>query len=268
CMVRKIFVAPVVGLVMLLAGSMPVLHGQTTTKRPIANAGPNQVIESIGILVRLDGSASINPTGAPLLYHWSFESVPTGSTATLNGADSVAPTFVPDRPGPYRVQLVVDNGLRSAADVVAVIVNNRPPVANAGPDQTSAVGNTVVLDGSASTDPDGDLLTYRWRIDSRPSGSHARLTNPTSVRATFVVDQPGTYMVRLIVDDGQTRATDSVVIAVPNSVPVANAGPDQKASLGARVRLDGSASTDADGDRLRYAWTFISVPSGSAAQLA
>src|SRR5262249_45898547 len=141
-MVRRASTALVLGLVMLRMGSGPTtLHGQII-RRPIAIAGPNQVIESIGILVHLDGSASTNPTGTPLFYHWSFLSAPAGSAAVLAGAETVAPTFMPDRPGRYRVQLIVDNGVRSAADVVAIIVNNRPPVADAGPDQTSAVGQT------------------------------------------------------------------------------------------------------------------------------
>src|SRR5919198_6392808 len=97
-MVRKHSLALVLGLAMLLPGSIPALQGQTTRKRPIAIAGPNQVIESIGILVHLDGSAWINPAATPLLYHWAFVSTPAGSTATLNGAETVAPTFVPDRP--------------------------------------------------------------------------------------------------------------------------------------------------------------------------
>jgi PKD domain/Calx-beta domain len=266
-MVRRVSVALLLGFAILRVNAVPALVGQGGRK-PTAVAGPNQVIESIGLAVHLDGSASINPTGTPLLYRWTFLSVPPGSTAPLIGADSSAPTFVADRPGRYRIQLIVDNGIRSDADVVTVTVNNRPPVADAGSDRTAAVGETVVLDGSASRDPDGDPLTYRWRFDSNPRGSRSTLIDSSSSRTTFVVDRPGTYVVRLTVNDGQSRAIDTVVINVPNSPPIANAGPDQGATLGARVRLDGSGSTDADGDRLRYTWTFVSAPAGSAARLS
>src|SRR6185436_11734324 len=123
--------------------------------------------------------------------------------------------------------------------------------ANAGPDQTAPVGAVVTLDGTASTDPDGNTLSYSWAFDSQPSGSTASLTNPTSVRPTFQVDAPGTYVVHLVVTDGSASSTpDTVVISTVNSAPVANAGPDQTVLVGQTVTLDGSASNDVDGDPL------------------
>src|SRR5262245_37846674 len=111
-MVRRALIGLVLGLLTVCAGlPTPVLHGQATGK-PTAIAGPNKVIEAIGTVVQLDGSASTNPSGTPLLYHWAFLAVPAGSSAALTGADTVTPTFVPDRPGRYRVQLTVDNGRR------------------------------------------------------------------------------------------------------------------------------------------------------------
>lgn len=103
---------------------------------------------------------------------------------------------------------------------------NLAPVANAGPDQTVYVGDTVTLDGSKSSDADGNSLTFRWALTSRPNGSAATLSNATAVNPTFAVDRPGTYVAQLIVNDGKIdSAPDTVAITanlrmviVPNLV--------------------------------------------------
>jgi hypothetical protein len=64
------------------------------------------------------------------------------------------------------------------------------------------VGSTVLLDGSQSSDVDGDPLTYRWALTSVPPGSTATLSNLAIVTPTFRVDHAGTYVAQLIVNDG------------------------------------------------------------------
>ena len=68
------------------------------------------------------------------------------------------------------------------------VVVNTQPVADAGPDQPVAVNDTVVLDGSGSSDTDGDALTYSWSLLSVPGGSGATLSDATAVNPTFVAD--------------------------------------------------------------------------------
>ena len=58
------------------------------------------------------------------------------------------------------------------------------------------------MNGSASSDPNGNPLTYSWTFLSKPAGSAAVLKNPTSVTPTFTVDREGDYVVQLIVNDG------------------------------------------------------------------
>ena len=235
---------------------------------PSADAGPDQTA-LVGATVHLNGGNSSDPDGEPLTFQWSFQSLPIGSTAVLFNSTAVDPTFVLDQPGIYIVQLVVNDGLSdSVPDTVQISTGNSAPVANAGADQTAFVTNTVTLDGSGSTDVDGNPLTFQWSFQSRPAGSVATLSDPTAVTPSFVVDRQGNYVVELIVNDGLINsAPDTVTISTQNLIPVANAGPDQSTSVGSTVQLDGSGSNDVDGDPLTFQWSFVSRPPGSTAVL-
>ena len=240
---------------------------------PVANAGPNQSVTT-GTTVTLNGSSSSDADGNPLTYLWSFVSIPAGSGATLTGPTTVRPTFLADKTGQYVAQLLVSDGVVSSTAATVMITTtpgNTVPVANAGPDQTVQVGATVTLNGSASNDVDGNPLTYQWAFVSVPTGSTAKLLNPTNVMPTFVPDRAGQYVVRLLVNDGKvTSGQDTVAITTTggNTAPVANAGPDQSVSAGTTVALNASGSHDADQNALTYDWSFASIPSGSAATLS
>jgi RHS repeat-associated protein len=241
----------------------------TENSRPVANAGPDQTAP-VGTLVTLDGSRSSDVDGDALSYAWRFVTVPAGSTAALNNAAAVNPGFTIDRAGDYTIELLVSDGrLTSAADLIVVSTSNSAPVANAGPDQTVLVGDTVTLSGAASSDVDGNALAYAWSLLSRPAGSSAALQNPTAVMPTFVADRAGSYVIQLIVNDGTLNsAPDSVVVNTGNTPPVARAGNDQTVPLGAVVQLDGSQSSDVDGNALSFAWSLTTRPAGSAAVLS
>ena len=238
-------------------------------KAPVANAGPDHAAP-VTTTVILDGSASYDPDADPLTYSWSFVSQPSGSAAVLNNPTTAGPTFVIDKAGTYIVQLTVNDGkVNSAPDTVTITTQNTAPVANAGPDQTAYVTHTVTLDGSGSSDVDGNPLTYSWSFVSQPAGSGATLSDPTAAKPTFVVDKFGSYTVQLVVNDGTVNsAPDTVVITTLNSAPVANAGPDQTPYVNNTVTLDGSGSSDVDGDPLTYSWSILTKPAGSTAALS
>jgi Putative Ig domain/PKD domain len=103
-------------------------------------------------------------------------------------------------------------GFNGCGNVNDVVVPNDAPVANAGPDLGSLISGTfITLNGSASTDPNGDPLTYSWTLLTKPAGSAAVLANPTSVTPTFTVDLAGIYVVQLIVNDGTQSSTPNTV---------------------------------------------------------
>lgn len=146
---------------------------------------------------------------------------------------------------------------------------NGRPTAEAGPPQTVLLGATVSLDGSGSSDPDGDPLTFTWVMTSRPAGSMATLSDPNAVMPTFVADVAGRYVLQLMVNDGtQDSEADEVVISTQNSAPIANAEAPQTVEVGDTVQLDGSGSSDADDDPLTFQWILTSVPEGSTAILS
>ena len=240
---------------------------------PVAHTGVAQSVTT-GTLVTLDASASSDANGDALSYAWTLSSKPAGSTASLSNASSAGPTFTADLAGAYVASLVASDGaLQSAVATVTVsaAVANVAPVANAGVAQNVTTGTLVTLDGSASSDANGDALTYAWTLTSKPAGSAAGLINPNSAKPSMTADAAGTYVGTLIVSDGKlsgTAKTVTVTAAVANVAPVANAGTAQNVITATLVTLDGSASSDANGDSLTYLWTLTSKPVGSTASLA
>jgi hypothetical protein len=254
-------------------GSSDSISAGATNTPPVANAGPSQSV-MVGATAALTGAASTDANSDALTYQWTLVSKPIGSSAKLSDLAAVTPTLLLDVAGSYTLSLVVNDGkVASTASVVTLTaaVANAAPVANAGPAQSIVAGSAVTLDGSTSSDANGDLLTYAWVLSSKPGGSAAALGSANSAKPTFTADIVGNYVASLVVNDGSlSSAVVSVTVtaAVANVAPVANAGVAQNVSTGSVVTLDGSTSSDANGDALTYAWTLNSKPVGSTAALS
>ncbi|MFI5132479.1 MAG: PKD domain-containing protein, partial [Chitinophagales bacterium] len=171
---------------------------------PVANAGTDQTITLPINSVNLDGSGSTDPDNNISSYTWIMVSGPSSfNIANANAVQTQVNSLVH---GVYQFELkVTDNNGLYAKDTVQVNVNsttlaNRPPVANAGADQTITLpANTVNLNGSGSTDPDNNIKSYLWAKISGPSSFNILNTNAVQTQVTNLVQ--GIYQFELRVTD-------------------------------------------------------------------
>lgn len=232
---------------------------------PIADAGPDQVLEPGATEATLDGTSSSDSDGTITSYQWAKISGPSADIADANSAATNVSNLVT---GTYTFQLIVtDDKEASDQDTVQITVRPIPndgPIANAGPDRSLNAGVTAVtLDGSSSTDSDGTIETYTWTQTGGPNT--AKIDNPENVVVNVSDLVPGTYVFRLTVKDDQGASDqDTVTIIVledTNEGPIAEAGDNKTLDLGAtEVTLDGSASYDPDGSITKYFWKQTAGP--------
>ena len=201
--------------------------GTPSNLSPVANGGtvlffpgpPVVQIVKEGAMVTLNGTGSSDYEGAIASYSWTQA---YSQTIPLINANTATTSFVaPPGDNAYYFDLTVtDNQRAHSIDRVAVYVQkvpppNVPPVAQAGPDQTVKQKTTVTLNGLGSSDPDGNIVSYRWH---QIAGKTVTLKNTTSAQATFTApstDNPINLTFELTVTDNSgATATDQVVVTV------------------------------------------------------
>ena len=198
-----------------------IVYKVTSNTPPVADAGADQDVTA-NSLVTLSGSNSSDVDPDSVAYSWSLVSTPAdwifwpGEWPLLSEGTDANPTFTPTLNGEYQLRLTVnDRELSSVADEVLVNVTgsaeNGVPTADAGVDQSVNVGDTVLLDGGSSSDPDNDPLSYNWIVETSPLGSSAAISDPSSETPSFVADVEGSYDVQLIVNDGLVDSNPDIM---------------------------------------------------------
>lgn len=233
----------------------------SNNKPPVANASEDFSVSTN--YAYLSAGASYDPDGKITTFAWTQIAGP--NTSTMLSANTMFPTAQGLISGTYKFRLVVtDNYGATDDDTVAVQVlgSNKAPIANPGADQNLMLPtNSTWLDGSASSDPDGSIVSYAWTKLSGPSGGD--IASPTSAKTAVTNLVAGTYAYQLMVTDngGATAvATTYVTIGVSgNKPPVAAAGPDLTTSDN-YIYLSAGASYDPDGQITAFQWTQLSGP--------
>ena len=160
---------------------------------PVAKlSGPSSA--GLGTTVRLDAGASSDPDGRIVSFAWDLDG--DGAADPAPTAPSAQASFVPAAPGARTVRVwVTDDHGATAVAALTLTITNRAPVARIAAPAGAAVGATVTVDASGSSDPDGTIARYDWDLD----GDGVYETHGASAPVTLT--RAGTRTIRLRVTD-------------------------------------------------------------------
>ena len=221
------------------------------------------------VLILMDTSIDIevllndrDPNGDALIVN--TVTLPTLGGVVINANGTITYTPTPGMIGTDEFDYTIsdsDGNHATAHVTITIKATNTAPIANAGTPQTVHLNTSVTLNGSASTDADGDSLYYSWSVVNLPNGSNlTTIENNTSMVASFTPDVIGSYTFSLNVTDGIAQDNNTTEILVTNNnLPTAVISKViNVAAFNTAVQLDASNSSDPEGDTLTYRWTQLS----------
>ncbi|RKY56438.1 MAG: hypothetical protein DRP96_11255 [Candidatus Neomarinimicrobiota bacterium] len=213
---------------------------------PVANISPVPRVAP-GQNVIFYGKMSYDTDGNIEMYEWDF-----GDGSLVQQGETVKHSF--KEPGRFTVTLSVKdnsnaaNGTSKTTQIVAV---NYPPKPDCGNDIISC-NQTLLFDGSNSSDADKDRLSYSWDFGDGHVGA--------GMKYRYTYQQPGIYPVVLRVDDGQglsNSVQQNIIRVQVNSPPIAVVRVNRDTvCAGEPVMFDAGKSLDNEKDLLRYLWDF------------
>ena len=211
------------------------------------STGKQQLAETVKMVVESSGYTDINgkfcegvqgcvTASTVKAFMFAADGVPIEGELALTGAANskvqvIAQGYDTSTPPQRKLQVNLDSngdGVYESPSVrnESVLKNfsvstNTAPTAVATLPQAITLGTTITLDGSKTTDPDGDFLAYQWTLESAPQGSTAALVAANTTTASFTPDTQGTYTFSLKVTD----ALGNTNVASKNITVMATANP-------------------------------------------
>jgi len=228
----------------------------------------------VGQKILLNGANSGDANGDGLRYFWKLQDSPTLEKPVVF-EDTSQPTFVPTKPGLYRIALVLQEKLgpneqqRSESTFAEIVVNDPEnkiflPYAKILAPTTGTVDQGILLDGSRSRNlmPGSDDLRYEWVLLTK--NKSAKIDSASSPVATLTANEPGYFLVGLVVRvaGGKYRSRQAVVgirISGKNKnevLPIASAASGY-AVYGTKHTLNALLSRDPNGGQLSFRWEQI-----------
>ncbi|WP_126665050.1 PKD domain-containing protein [Haloterrigena salifodinae] len=206
--------------------------------------------------ITLDASNSSDPDGTIMSYEWDTDGDGDYGDG-YDASDGQTTTIEFDTGGTYTVGLrVTDNGGKTATQTQQVTVENPAPSASFEySPETPNPDDTITLDASNSSDPDGTIMSYEWDTDGDGDYGDGYDVNDGQT-TTIEFDTGGTYTVGLrVTDNGGKTATQTQQVTVENPAPSARfTVSPAKPTPTDEITLDASNSSDPDGTIISYEW--------------
>lgn len=228
-MIRGLHLRRVCVVVFICASLLLLMSGASALT---ADAGDDQTVWS-DASVTLDGSGS---TGTNLTYKWTENGTTLSTHEVFSRKFSV---------GMHAITLTVSDSTSNDTDTVTVEVKNQPPIADAGDDRVILPDTYIKLDASGSSDPDGEIESYKWTEDG------VELSTRKSFNKIF---DAGRHEITLVVTDDDGDTDEDTLEILVNCAPMADAGPDRTVPEGTLIHFNASNSSDSDGNTMYYEW--------------
>nr|WP_243436257.1 PKD domain-containing protein [Acanthopleuribacter pedis] len=213
----------------------------------------------VGDAIFFDASTSSDPDGTIEEYRWSL------GNGIVRGGQTLAYAY--PGAGAYNVVLTVtdNNGVSaSSAQTVTVLGNQLPTAAFSVSPTSPRINDRVVFDGAGSSDPDGEIVSWRWQFGDRATAT----ASGRSVEHRYLA--AGTYQVVLEVTDndgGVAFETQLVTVSDLNPPTAAFTFNPTSPRIAEAVVFDGSGSSNGDAAIETYRWTFGNGETGTGTSI-